>query len=304
MQHTEIQHKGIGTIKLRNRRKSEKDISQQPYTIGTLTSQSAAVVASMAAGKSMMPSHQDIDEDDDDAASLADDGLSSSSSSAEDLDSGDEVEALADSPEATPMSTSGHAQPGKSHSVETKRRSTDQSTSSESDPSVPGPLQHKNSGYFDRIRRESSPNDLTVPTPGSGIASGATTPGGSKRPFFLRGRSKASTTSLSDKQVSKKKQSKKQKRKNFAFDADHGKDILGIVVLEIQKAEDLPRIRSSKFSFVLGASDEVHLSEGPSVFAVTLITSVSCCDGGAKQDCATSTHTSIKTLARTRQADS
>lgn len=287
MIYTNSQHKGIGTIKLRNRRKSSKDLplpggsGSGAYTIGALTSQSAAVIASMAAGKTMIPvsAQQDVDEgdDDDDAASLADDGLSSSSSDGEDdVDSTDDVEALAESPDATPFAGQTGAVPlpkHHQHDHAAKRRSTDQSASSVNSASVP-PLSHRQSGYFDRIRRESSPQDLTVPsTPGTGAgagtgtASGATTPGGTKRPFFLRGRgSKASSASLIDrpgvdidspgkgKKQSKggkgKRQSKKQKKKNFNFDAEHGKDILGIVVLEIQKAEDLPRIRSSTCLFL------------------------------------------------------
>jgi phosphatidylserine decarboxylase len=303
-----VQHKGIGTIKLRNRRRSEKDVSHPSsagsgaYTIGALTSQSAAVVASMAAGKTMMPTDQalmdvnDDDDDDDDAASLGDDGLSSSSSDEDgDADSADEGEALAESPDATPLAgdsvprPKGHAAQwhGQDTKTKAKRRSTDQSASSvdSSDVSTTAAgtapahgLVHRSSGYFDRMRRESSPQDLTVPcTPGvagvAGTASGATTPGGSKRPFFLRGRgSKASSASLVDatmaagggtatpKDMEKKAKGKgkgkgkKRNKKNFNFDADHGKDILGIVVLEIQKAEDLPRIRSSKSSLAYSRS--------------------------------------------------
>lgn len=197
-----------------------------------------------------MPVQQDVDEDDEDSVSLADDGLSSSSSDDEDNDSGmedDELGQLRDSPEIAPSSTGAGAGVA-------KRRSTDKSSTSDSSSSaIQTPARKLSTEYFDRQQRESSPSDLSVPATPS---AGTTTPGGSRRPFFMRGKSKASSLDIVEKaekmekekerKKAKKSRGKKKKKRGFNLDAEHGKDILGIVVMEIKSADDLPRIKNSE----------------------------------------------------------
>lgn len=191
----------------------------------------------MAAGHGMVPMQQDIDEDDEDSVSLADDGMSSSSSS-------DEFESAVEDDDGTAAGDSPGTGEGAPVPAHVKRRSTDKSTSS-TDSAPMG-------GYFDTDRqRESSPQDLSVPpTPASGISTGTMTPGGSKRPFFLRGRnSKASSLDTVEKERRaklKKDKRRKKKKGGFNLDTDHGKDILGIVVMEIKSAEDLPKIKGGE----------------------------------------------------------
>ena len=105
---------------------------------------------------------------------------------------------------------------------------------------TPRPLPSRQSslpGYFDRQSRSDRTDqgdDLATPTAGPSVPptpSGMTTPGGSKRrPIFNRQKSQTPS---------------RRGTRDYHFDAAKGKEVLGIVVMEIQKAEDLPRIKNS-----------------------------------------------------------
>lgn len=72
---------------------------------------------------------------------------------------------------------------------------------------------------------------VSIPgTPGTGT--GLATPGGTKmkRPIFKRSKSRAA--------------SKKSNARDFNFDANTAADIQGIVVMEIQSASDLPKLKN------------------------------------------------------------
>ena len=182
----------------------------------------------------------ELSEDDD--ALLEDDGLSSSSE--EEFEDGMGTDVLAD-----------HR-----HASRSPERMT---TLSEDDPKTAVPPPKQSSGVGDQVpktaglltpahvshhapaRQTSLPGyfdktgghpDHGAATPGSSIppTPGAMTPGGSKRrPIFKRQRSQASS---------------RKSTKDFNFDANKGKDTLGIVVMEILSASDLPRIKNCEIA--------------------------------------------------------
>lgn len=104
-------------------------------------------------------------------------------------------------------------------------------------------------------RRRSTANDDTTDepdTPGVSIpgtpGTGAATPGGTrvKKPIFNRSKSRVA--------------SKKSSRRDFNFDANTAADIQGIVVMEIQSAQDLPKLKNGQSPLV--AENRRYLSSG------------------------------------------
>jgi phosphatidylserine decarboxylase len=208
------QYKGIGTIKLKSRRQSQR-------AVGTLASTGSAILASMAGGHKMVPVEPQQEDIEDDEISIADDGLTSSSS-----------EDDSDSP------------------LEDEREVQESPDEVTHEPKPVHPERHKllhkaSSNYIDHTPGDATP----LGTPG------VATPGGSRRPFFLR-RNKGSTTTTgsgdSDKAEKKKKRKTKKKGKEFNFDAESNRDVLGIVVMEIKSAADLPKLKNCTYSFELG----------------------------------------------------
>lgn len=247
------QHEGIGTVKIRSRRKEAIDPSEggaiaalSATSSSTLFShftrkkQSTASSSSTGTGRAENQGEGDQDEDSD-SESLADDGLSSDSSEG-DVESGaDDDDALSTLHESPMMledtvqtiynSAVGLPPPPKTAppalAPATKRAgswlgaktlrpasATRQSTGTEEDED-----------QFD------SPGVSIPGTPGTGL----TTPGGTKatkRPIFKRNKSRAP--------------SKKSSRRDFNFDANTAADVQGIVIMEIQKANDLPKLKNGQ----------------------------------------------------------
>jgi hypothetical protein len=87
-------------------------------------------------------------------------------------------------------------------------------------------------GYFDEETGNGA--EVAPGTPSTGIA----TPGGSrvKIPIFKRNKSRAA--------------SKKSNRRDFNFDVGSAADVQGIVVMEIQNATDLPKLKNGMFPYL------------------------------------------------------
>ncbi|KAK4683625.1 phosphatidylserine decarboxylase, partial [Tremellales sp. Uapishka_1] len=99
-------------------------------------------------------------------------------------------------------------------------------------------------GYFDKPVGAGNGETPTHSTPG--------TPGGSKvkRPIFKRGRGKTN--------------------KDFNFDSGQGRDVLGIVIMEVKNATDLPKLKNSlRVSFDMDPF--VVISFGKKVFRTRVI---------------------------------
>lgn len=191
-------------------------------------------------------------EDDDDDISLADDGLTDTSSEDESDSPGEEDGPANFSYSPTVMSKEDEAAHDRVHA------GAHQSAASRTEADKPGAsperhtLSHQaSSNYFDnRLSTGSSGEGNATP----GTASGMATPGGTRRPFFLR-RNKTSMTTGSvdsglekpEKEKKSKKGKSKKRKDDFNFDAESNRDVLGIVIMEIQSATDLPRLKSSQF---------------------------------------------------------
>lgn len=175
------------------------------------------------------------DGEDSDADTLNDDGLSSETSEDE-FESGAEDEDALSTLHESPMlmedtiqtvynATVGLPPPPKTKTSESKsggwlgaktlKSARQSSVSSEVDDD-----------QFD------SPGMSVPSTPGTGLV----TPGGTKakRPIFKRNKSRAP--------------SKKSSRMDFNFDANSAADVQGIVVMEIQSASDLPKLKNGELS--------------------------------------------------------
>lgn len=193
-------------------------------------------------------STDDLDGEESGTDSLNDDGLTSESS-------GDELESGADDDDAlstlheSPMfmeqtvQTIYNTQVGLPPPPKTKTSSSSEDklpkTPSASGGASGGWLGAK--GRRPSARQQSLNNDetpdefdspgISIPgTPGTGVP----TPGGSKtkRPIFKRSKSRAA--------------SKKSNARDFNFDANTAADIQGIVVMEIQSASDLPKLKNGQ----------------------------------------------------------
>ena len=177
------------------------------------------------------------DSDDDDAA-LQDDGLSSSSD--EELEDAMDTDVLADhrnaarSPEMMTAVTEDYPKTGAPPSKQSSAgdqvpKTAGLLTSSIKSQRLPA-RQASLPGHFERPGGHHS--ESSIATPGSSIppTPGTSTPGGSKRrPIFKKQKSQMSS---------------RKSTKDFNFDASKGKDTLGIVVMEILSASDLPRIKN------------------------------------------------------------
>jgi phosphatidylserine decarboxylase len=234
------QHQGIGTIKMRSKKQHELD---------PLAPSAAAAVVSPLAGlhKAQPITSAGLmeldDEDDEDEDVLADDGLSSSSDEEyEDALEEEEEYHLKNSPpdlehvvdivsDETIVSSTRPAARASSEDQVPKTASLvvpETSTSKAKPPKTPT-RQTSLPGYFESKRQPSDSGTTTPATPAATL-----TPGGTKRrPIFKRTKSKTPGS--------------KKNSKDFNFDASQQRDVLGIVILEIKGATDLPKLRNGRF---------------------------------------------------------
>jgi phosphatidylserine decarboxylase len=179
-----------------------------------------------------------VDDEEDQSDSLSDDGLSSSSSDDEFEDAlTEEDNEIHHSPSGVDnlVSTMYDTTIGLPYPKPSDRaQSPDQpKTAGLLAPSIDTPnaktaktpnRQSSLPGYFDRPTRQDNGE-----TPGTS----AGTPGGKhRRPIFRRDKSRAA--------------SKRSTKRDFNFDANQGRETLGIVIMEIKSASDLPKMKNGK----------------------------------------------------------
>jgi phosphatidylserine decarboxylase len=113
-------------------------------------------------------------------------------------------------------------------------------------------LPHTASSYFGQSADSSTP----LATPGTATPSGLATPGGTRKTFFLR-RTKTTNSAAGSMDSNlnvkpqKNKRFRKKKKEDFNLDAESNRDILGIVVMEIKSAADLPKLKSCELIVVI-----------------------------------------------------
>ncbi|WVF69626.1 phosphatidylserine decarboxylase [Kwoniella sp. CBS 6097] len=276
-------HKGIGTVKMRHDEPVKASGLSKPTSL--ISSATSAIVGSLTGGHKMTPvssstpqqQQQRVEDDgegEDDDESLSDDGMSSSSSDEEFEDTldveGETPPAVSESPSVLENVIAGVSDQT-SGLPEHKGGSTSSGERSKSagllapSSAVPGSRVAKqpgDKGYFDPMARSGSGD-----SPSGASTPGVTTPGGTKmrRPLFKRGKSRTESSSLSQPQTVHKRKSR-----GFNFDASQGKEVLGIVILEIKGAEDLPKLKNAlRVSFDMDPF--VVISFGKKVFRTRVI---------------------------------
>jgi hypothetical protein len=239
------QHEGIGTVKM-HRKSNRKPID--PAESGAVAAVSATTTSTLFSPFSHQTTPVDPSEDEGDSGSesLDDDGLTSDSSDYESgLEDQDEdgLPTLQESPSMLDdtVQTVYNAHIGlppapkpKSNDDKLVPKTAGLQGSKTPGAKTPG-RQTSLPGYFDE---ESGGNDASIPgTPGTGLM----TPSGSRVriPGFKRNKSRAA--------------SKKSNRKDFNFDVGSAADVQGIVVMEIQNASDLPKLKNGmSLSLIVG----------------------------------------------------
>ena len=211
-----------------------------------LQSATAAVVSPFSGGHKMQPVPGNIppgqdDEDDESDSALEDDGLSTSSEDEfEDaVANEDDIVHVEDSP--TTLEDLNHEMynatigvPGPKPSDMDRVPKTAGLLAPSATKHVPPFRQSSLPGYFEK---QESATESGVSTPGTPYTpSGMVTPGGTKtkRPIFKRNKSRTPSTP-----------SKKSTR-DFNFDANQGREVLGIVIMEIKSASDLPKLKNCR----------------------------------------------------------
>ncbi|OWZ75979.1 phosphatidylserine decarboxylase [Cryptococcus neoformans Bt85] len=267
-------HKGIGTVKMRTQ-------PVEPSRLGRLQGAASAVAGSLTGGHKMVPlqgsevhPEDEDDEPDDDEELLSDDGISSSSSNDEfedALEEEEEVMILTDSPSTNEpadipldQQVSGLSIKPTNVPVDDKSPKTagylgpqDRSKAPSRQASFPvGQLEAQ-------PMAKSSSTDSGISSPGTSTT-GLVTPGGkARRPLFKRGKSRADSGT-------EQKPVEKKKSRGFEFDAKQGKEVLGIVILEIKGATDLPKLKNAlRVSFDMDPF--VVISFGKKVFRTRVI---------------------------------
>jgi hypothetical protein len=228
------QHEGIGTVKM-HRKSNRKPID--PAESGAMAAVSATTTSTLFSPFSHQttPVGQSEDEGDSGSESLDDDGLTSDSSDYESgLDDQDEdgLPTLQESPSLLDdtVQTVYNAHIGLPPAPKPK------SNDDKLVPKTAGAQGSKTPGAKTPGRQTSLPASIPG-TPGTGLM----TPSGSRVriPGFKRNKSRAA--------------SKKSNRKDFNFDVGSAADVQGIVVMEIQNASDLPKLKNGmSLSLIVG----------------------------------------------------
>lgn len=226
----------------------------EPSRLAKLQGAASAVAGSLTGGHKMVnlqgsevhPEDED-DEPDDEEELLSDDGISSSSSNDEFEDALEEEEVmiLTDSPSTNEPADIplGRQVPGLS--ITPSDAPVDDKT-----PKTAGYLgpqgrrkAHSRQASLPIGQLEAQPMvksssaDSAVSSAGTSTT-GLVTPGGkARRPLFRRGKSRADSGT-------EQKPVEKKKSRGFEFDAKQGKEVLGIVILEIKGATDLPKLKN------------------------------------------------------------
>ncbi|KAL7419358.1 phosphatidylserine decarboxylase [Cryptotrichosporon argae] len=215
-------HEGIGTIQMRKRSPAAQDAS-----LSSFQAMKASLVAPVLGQHKTVPAEPEAD-DDEEEDDLSDDGLSSSSDddAIEDALEGDDDGMLRDSP---------HELSAEFSKPEIKPESAATTLLPPTTPArKPSPSRSSSLGYFARKpeRRDTSDSVSTQATPDT---SALATPGASskRQPIFKRSRSKAT-----------RDKAKRKSTRDFNFDRE-AKDVLGIVVMEVSSANDLPKIKNA-----------------------------------------------------------
>ncbi|WVO16689.1 phosphatidylserine decarboxylase [Cryptococcus depauperatus] len=277
-------YKGIGTVKMRNNQNSSQPAAKSAF--GLISGAASAVAGSLAGGHKMIsiPGNkgrrelEEEEEEDDDDELLPDDGMSSSSSADEFEDALEEEEETLLMTESSSVAyipkdpltdqtagltikatdilvddrvpkTAGFLGPDITKFKTPTRQASLPVTESYGSPSM-------TKSY---LTESTSPTSTGLPTPGT------VTPGGTKilRPLFKRGKSRQSSST-------QMKTVEKKKSKGFEYDATRNKETLGIVILEIKSASDLPKLKNAlKFSFDMDPF--VVISFGKKVFRTRVI---------------------------------
>jgi len=235
-----IKTQGIGTVKMRR----DSDLpqsrirkSRSPFARFRSSAHSAA--SPLAGGHQMQPVEGQADGyevDEESSDDIVDDGLSSSSSDEDDDIPEHDEEGFGESP-------------GDMESLNNQMYNTTLgipgAKPSDGVPklSVPGKQSKASSKqassapcYFDLPSTQQGHKDAPLESASTGFSPAETpsmTPGAGRRKIFKRHKNKRPTEGTS-----------KKKSKDFNFDARQGKEVLGIVIMEISGAEDLPRLKS------------------------------------------------------------
>jgi len=236
-----IKTQGIGTVKMRrdsDLAKSQVRKSRSPFARFRSSMYSAA--SPLAGDHQMQPVDFPADgceEDEESSDDIIDDGLSSSSSDEDDDIHELDEDGFRDSPADmdglnNQMYNSTLGFPGRKPSESGPKLSVPGKDSKTSGKQAPG-----SACYFD-LPPSHKDNPLETASTGfSAAETPAMTPSEGKRKMFKRNKSKRPSAGTG-----------KKKTNDFNFDARHGKEVLGIVIMEISGAEDLPRLKSCKFS--------------------------------------------------------
>ena len=233
------EYQGIGTVKMRDKKRRGSGLAADnapaaSYSPMALLQTATASIVAPLGGKHKMepvPGNIGLPEEDDDSDNelLDDDGLSSTSSEDDEFEDALEEEdesQLHDSP--PPISMTGAEAHPDTADGKTAGLPPPPKTAALAPPDTKGTRtptrQSSLPGYFDRPSRDQSPGPSTP---------GAVTPGGTKlkKPLFKRTKSAAPS---------------RKSTRDFNFDATQGKEVLGIVIMEIKGATDLPRIKNCK----------------------------------------------------------
>ncbi len=192
--------------------------------------------------------HEQEDDDEEDDDVLEDDGMTSSSNEefTDAIDDAEPIESPSDSAVTenlveTIYDTAAGLPPPKSitglrHASEEQELRTEGLLTPTRKPAQTPSRQPSLPGYFDRPTKHDGSE-----SPGYSVPA---TPGDSRRrPIFKRNRSATPS---------------KRSTKDFNFDASQGKDVLGIVMVEIKSATDLPKIKNCRYQ----TSNATQLTNG------------------------------------------
>ncbi|KAE8540468.1 phosphatidylserine decarboxylase [Cryptococcus gattii VGV] len=272
-------YKGIGTVKMRAR-PDESSRPPEKSTFGRLQGAASTIAGSLTGGHKMVtlqgsevhPEDED-EEPDDDEELLSDDGISSSSSNDEFEDALEEDEpmTLTDSPSATEpadillgQQVSGLSIKPIDVPVDDKMPKTAGYLGVQGRSKAPSRQASLPLGQLEaQPMAKSGSAESGTSTPGTS-ATGLVTPGGrTRRPLFKRVKSRADSST-------EQKPVEKKKSKGFEFDAKQGKEVLGIVILEIKGATDLPKLKNAlRMSFDMDPF--VVISFGKKVFRTRVV---------------------------------
>ncbi|WWD21646.1 phosphatidylserine decarboxylase [Kwoniella shandongensis] len=279
-------YKGIGTVKMRRKSTFDASDESEKSSISRFSSAKAAIKNSVSGNHKTSPLSSEVDrlgveaeveEDFDEDDILSDDGMSSSSSDEyEDAVDEEDDHQIPASESPSLVETLIEKMSGQTAGLPSgKPANVPQRPSEDQVPKTAGLLTPSHSQAMPRTpsRQTSLPGYFDSATTGrSGLDSGLstptiTTPGGTKtrRPLFKRGKSRTGSQNQLQ-QIEKKS----KKKKGFNFDAAQGREVLGIVILEIKGAADLPKLKNAlRVSFDMDPF--VVISFGKKVFRTRVI---------------------------------